>query len=197
MGIILTQEQRAEVLISYIDATIADLDVRTRDISNHDKPSCYIGGIGYRGAHGITSTEPDYAPFEFVHADNVARSLKQEHAFVDIEVIIEWDPDVLFIDEGGSQLVMEDIANQSVLAGVRALLQGRVYGVLPYNSYTTNYGTVLADAYYIGSVLYPQAFSDIDPAMKANEIYQTLLGSPVYQDIQMAYGGFIYLHMDG
>jgi hypothetical protein len=28
----------------------------------------YIGGVAHRGAHGITSTEPDYAPFRFVRA---------------------------------------------------------------------------------------------------------------------------------
>jgi len=196
-GSIVKAEQRAEALISYMDATIEDLDKRTRNIPDSDKPSCYVGGVGYRGAHGIASTEPDYAPFQFIHADNVAGSLQQEHAFVDIEAIIEWNPDVLFIDQAGSQLVMQDITNHSVLAGVWAIQQDQVYGVLPYNWYSTNYGTVLADAYYIGSVLYPDAFSDIDLPMKANEIYQTLLGGPVYQDMQMAYGGFIHMHTDG
>ena len=194
---ILEVEHRAEAVISYIDATIADLDTRTRDIPDSARPSCYVGGVCYRGAHGIASTEPDYAPFQFVHADNVAGSLQQEHAFVDIEAIIEWNPDVLFIDEGGSQLVMQDITNHSVLADVRAIRQGQIYGVLPYNWYSTNYGTVLANAYYIGSVLYPDAFSDIDPEVKANEIYQMLLGSPIYQDMQTAYGGFIHMHTDG
>ncbi|MDD3492022.1 MAG: iron ABC transporter substrate-binding protein [Candidatus Thermoplasmatota archaeon] len=196
-GSILGKQQRAEAVVSYINATIEDLDTRTRNISDHDRPSCYIGGIAYRGAHGIVSTEPDYAPFAFVNARNVASGLAAEHAFVDIEAIIEWDPHVLFIDEGGSQLVVQDITNRSVLASVEAIRQGRVYGVLPYNWYTTNYGTVLADAYYIGSVLYPAAFSDIEPVSKANEIYRMLLGSPVYEDMQTAYGGFTQMHING
>ena len=36
--------------------------------------------------------------------------------------------------------------------------------------YSTNIDTVIANAYYIGKVLYPDEFRDIDPAEKADEI---------------------------
>jgi iron complex transport system substrate-binding protein len=52
--------------------------------------------------------------------------------------------------------------------------------VLPYNWYTQNFGSILADAWYVGKVLYPDQFADVDPAAKADEIYQFLLSANVY-----------------
>jgi iron complex transport system substrate-binding protein len=67
----------------------------------------------------------------------------------------------------------------------------RIYGVMPYNWYANNYDTVLADAYYIGKLLYPDRFSDIDPEVKADEIYTMLDGKPVYADMKKLFGGFV------
>jgi hypothetical protein len=44
-------------------------------------------------------------------------------------------------------------------------------------------GVLLADAYAIGKILYPAAFSDIDPERKCDEIYTYLVGQPVYVQI--------------
>jgi len=64
-----------------------------------------VGGIGYRGVHGIESTEIGFLPLEFVQANNVTNMLKGEgHIFIDKEKLFEWDPDVLFIDEGCFEL---------------------------------------------------------------------------------------------
>ena len=67
---------------------------------------------------------------------------------------------------------------------------GHVYGVLPYNFYNTNIGIAIADAYYIGKVVYPERFKDIDPVKKANEILQFLDGKPVYSELAKEFGGF-------
>ncbi|MEM3679350.1 MAG: iron ABC transporter substrate-binding protein, partial [Candidatus Bathyarchaeia archaeon] len=61
---------------------------------------------------------------------------------------------------------------------------------LPYNYYHTNVAVALADAYYIGKVLYPDKFADVDPAKKADEIFNFFLGKPLYQSYMEAYGGF-------
>ena len=44
-------------------------------------------------------------------------------------------------------------------------------------------GVLLADAYAIGKILYPAAFSDIDPERKCDEIHTYLVGQPVYFQI--------------
>ena len=194
---VLDKEKRAEELIDYIDGTIQDLNDRTRNIPDQDKPTCYVGGIGYRGSHGIVSTETNYGPFLFVNVKNVASGLGTAHAFVDPEALIQWDPDVIFADEGGISLIEQDFTNNTAYQTMKAVKSGDIYGVLPYNYYSTNYGTVLSDAYYIGKVLYPDAFADIDPKDKADEIYRTLVGKGVYVDMEEIFGGFKEFQIEG
>ena len=46
--------------------------------------------------------------------------------------------------------------------------------------------TALADAYYAACMLYPEQFADIDPEVKAGEIFTELLGSNPYPDLKEA-----------
>ncbi len=61
---------------------------------------------------------------------------------------------------------------------------------MPYNFYTTNIETAMADAYYLGKVLYPEKFKDIDTQKKADEIYKLLLGKELYSQMADNFGGF-------
>ncbi|MHA1270941.1 MAG: iron ABC transporter substrate-binding protein [Candidatus Helarchaeota archaeon] len=190
IGEVMNVQNRAEELITYIDSIIDDLNNRTENIPNATRPTVYIGGIGYHGTHGLSSTEPCYPPFEFIHANNVASGLGVDHAFVDDEQVINWNPYYLFIDGGGLELAIQDIQNGSALWDtLDAIKENRTYVVLPYNYYTTNIETEIVDAYYIGMVLYPSNFTDINFTTKTSEIYNTFLGTDVYQDMVSEYGG--------
>jgi len=61
---------------------------------------------------------------------------------------------------------------------------------LPYNYYTINLGTCFANAYFIGKVVIPSNFNDIDPEKKADGIYLFLLGKRVYSNMKKDYGGY-------
>ncbi|MCP1661692.1 MAG: iron ABC transporter substrate-binding protein [Methanocalculus sp. MSAO_Arc1] len=193
MGSVIGREDRAEAVIAFIDETIEDLEARTRDIPPEERKRAYVGGVGSRGAHGIISTEPAYGPFAWVHAENVASGLGTDHADIAKEALVDWDPEYLFIDLSSMHLgegnALDQLKTDPALQGLTAVKTGNVYGVLPFNSYTTNYGTVLADAYFIGSVLYPEQFADIDPAEKADEIYSFLVGEPVFAELNSQYDG--------
>ncbi len=192
IGRITRKEKRAEEIISFIRRCVSDLRKRTRDICEGERRKIYVGGIGYRGAHGIFSTQSLYPPFEAVSAMNVAKlSGKKGHLFIDKETLIKWDPDVIFIDEAGIVVFKKDYLREpQFYKSLRAFRDGEVYGVLPFNFYWTNLGTALADAYYIGKVLYPSRFSDVDPVEKADEIYTFLVGKPVYDEMAKQFGGF-------
>jgi iron complex transport system substrate-binding protein len=186
MGKVIGKEERAEEVIAYIEATIADLEARTGDIPEAERKTVYIGGVSYAGAHGIISTEPAYPPFLWVNAKNVAAGLGTAHADVAKEALVDWDPEYLFIDVGTIQTESDgaigELKNDPALKGLTAVKEGRVYGVLPYNFYSTNYETVLANAYFIGKTLYPDQFAEIDPEEKANEIYTFFIGKPVFDE---------------
>ena len=191
MGEVLGREDRAEEVIAYIEATIADLESRTGDIPEAKRKTVYVGGVSSAGAHGIISTEPAYPPFLWVHAKNVAAGLGTAHADVAKEALVDWNPEYIFIDVGTIQMendgAIGELKTDPALQGLSAAKEGRVYGVLPYNFYNTNYETVLADAYFIGKTLYPDRFEDVDPAQKANEIFAFFIGKPNFGDLNGQY----------
>ncbi|MCG8634593.1 MAG: iron ABC transporter substrate-binding protein [Desulfobacterales bacterium] len=191
MGQVLGKEDRARAVIEFFNREIKGLAGRTR--GETEKKNCFVGGIAFKGPHGFRSTEPFYPPFEFVNAVNIAgQGLPPDkeirHTILSKEKILMADPGVLFLDlstfqmeEGHSGLY--ELKTDPVYRALTAVEQDKVYGLLPYNWYTVNFGSVLADAWYIGTVLYPDRFKDIDPGKKADEIYTFLLGTPVFDQM--------------
>ena len=195
-GKILNCSKRADAVIAYVESLRGDLGKRTEDgtggVKKGEKATVYVGGIGYRGAHGIGSTEQHYIPFEWTHANNIADNLKPttgSHVFVDQETLLKLNPDIIFIDGGGLVLVAGDYKkNPSYYNGLKAFTHHRVYTLLPFNWYVTNVGTALADAYAIGKILFENRFRDIDPEHMADEIHTFLVGKPVYEQLAKDYG---------
>ena len=109
----------------------------------------------------------------------------------DPEKIVAWDPDVIFLDPGNLDLVRSEYeTNPRYFEALRAVRNGQLYSCPSFNNYSTNVGYALADAYYAGTVLFPQQFSDIDIAEKADEILAFLLGEAYYDE--MAADGLFY-----
>jgi len=202
MGDVVGRRSRAEKVIAFLEAVIADLEQRTAAIPLSRKKTCYVGGIAYKGSHGLRSTEPSYPPFLFVNAANVAgnaasRGEAGRQVTIAKEQLLVWDPDVLFLDLATLQLEgaasgLWEMRNDPALKTLRAVQAGKVYGLLPYNWYTKNFGSILADAYFIGKVLYPDAFKDVDPAAKADDMYSFLVGAPVFKEMNAAFGNMVF-----
>ncbi|AKB53821.1 Iron(III) dicitrate-binding protein [Methanosarcina barkeri MS] len=191
MGQVVGKQERAEEVINYINATMQDLENRTADIPESERKTAYIGGVSMAGAHGIISTEPAYPPFLWVNANNVASGMGADHADIAKEALVDWDPEYIFIDIGtlqvGNEGAIGELKNDTSLSGLSAVKNKKVYGVIPYNYYSTNYESVLANAYFVGKVLYPDRFEDIDPEAKADEIYTFFVGKPVFSEINEQY----------
>jgi iron complex transport system substrate-binding protein len=191
MGSITGTSARADELIAYINATKADLKKRTMDIPASEQKTAYVGGVSYAGPHGIVSTEPAYPPFALVNVRNIAGSAGTQHADVSKETIVGADPQFIFIDVGTLQVpdggAITELRTNAAFSDLTAVRNKNVYGVLPYNFYSTNYESVLADAYFIGKTVYPDRFSDIDPAAKADEIYTMFVGKPVFAELNGNY----------
>lgn len=191
-GRILNRRERADAVVNYIEGRREDLNKRTGDLPDGKNPGVFVGGIGYRGAHGIASTQRQYIPLDWNNTVNLARQVEStigSHLFVDKEVLLGLDPDVIFIDGGGLKLVAEDYRKKpDFYQALSAFQSNRIYTLLPFNFYTTNIGTAMADAYAIGKILYPDRFADVDPGAKADEIYRFLVGRPVYEQMKAEYG---------
>ena len=188
LGELYQLESRAEELTAYLKAIQKDLDERTSAIAEEAKPSCYVGGVAFKGQHGFEGTEAYYGPFELIHAKNLANTTEQTGAFnIDVEQVLSWDPDLIFLDFNGMSLIGEDYAaHPDFYNALTAVKEGKVYSQISFRSYASNLETALADAYYAACVMYPEQFRDIDPVEKAGEIFTELLGSNPYSDLEEA-----------
>lgn len=202
MGSSLGKEERAEQVITFFEETIADLERRTATVKDKQRPTVYLGGVSFKGPHGFQSTEPAYPPFEFINVKNLAydkamTTKELSNSNIAKEKIVAWDPDYLFLDlatlqlgdkAGGLYELQTDPAYQT-LSSVQA---NRIFGLLPYNGYTSNHGSTLANAYFIGKLLYPDQFSDIEPEKKADEIYGFLVNAPVFATMNGFFGNLAF-----
>ncbi len=54
----------------------------------------------------------------------------------------------------------------------------------------------MADIYFLGKILYPKEFKDIDPVEKADEIYEFILGVKLYDEMAKKFGGYIEIDLE-
>ncbi len=191
-GKFLDKSARAEEVIAFIKKSEKDLRDRTSDIPDGLRPRAYVGAIGFKGVHGLTSTEAFYLPLEWVQARNVANEIgRTGHNYIDPEKLLLWNPEFIFIDAGGLEMVQSDYRrNAGFYRRLSAVQKNRVFLTLPYNYYHTNIEIMIADAYFIGRILYPTHFADIEPAKKTDEIFNFFIGLPVYNRIKKELYGF-------
>ena len=188
LGDLYRKEARATALTQYLNTLQKDLEDRTKDIPEDSKPTVYVGGVSFKGHHGFEGTEAGYGPFQLIHAKNLADTTGQTGAFnIDLEQVLSWDPDIIFVDFNGLSLINEDYAkNPNYYNALTAVQEGKVYSQISFRSSASNLETALADAYYAACILYPDQFRDVDPVAKAAEIFTQLLGVNPYPDLKEA-----------
>lgn len=186
LGELYGKQSRAAELTAYLQGIQKDLDARTKDIPDSEKPSVYVGGVSFKGHHGFEGTEAGYGPLALIHAKNLADTTGQTGAFnIDLEQVMTWDPDIIFLDLNGMSLILEDYGkNPDYYNALTAVRSGKVYSQISFRSNASNLETALADAYYAACMIYAQQFSDVDPIAKAGEIFETLLGVNPYNDLK-------------
>lgn len=189
LGRVIDRGERAESLIHFISRLEDDLAARTASVST--RPAVYVGAISYRGKHGITSSDSTYPPLAWVNGGNVAAAVTPPgHVFIDQEKLLLWNPDVIFLDAGGLDRVEEEYRkNPAFFTMLKAVREGRVYAVPPYNVYHTNIEIALANACFMGKILSPQGFTGLDPVQEADVIFEAFLGAKLYEQLrQNRYG---------
>ena len=184
IGRVLGTERHVDSLIQYVNAQIADLKERTEGLSH--RPDVYVGGISYKGSKDITSTDPYYAALEMIQTRNVADVIDPRFVspitgtYIDIEALITWNPEVIFVDYYGMDLVKDNFrTNTALLQTTKAGANHSVYQIWPYNNYHSNFDVMLMNAWYMGKILYPDRFADVDMNEKVNEISNSFYGQPI------------------
>ncbi len=191
-GDIMGTTEQCTKLITAMKEWQRDLNDRTKDIPDTDKPSVYAGAINFRGAHGIEGTYANYPPFDAINAKNVVDETGEDGALiVEKEKLLVWNPDVIFLTPSNMNLVNDDYRiNPNYYSSLKAFKDSNVYTQINYNYFGTNIELSIVDAYYAGTIIYPNAFSDIDFEAKADEIFMEMLGHQYIQVLNNSGNGF-------
>mgnify|MGYP000671144998 CR=1 FL=1 len=189
---------RAETVIAFIQECLADLDSRTCSIADDNKPTALCAAATFRGGHGIAGVYANNAVFATVNAKDVTVGYidAQKGVEVDKEQVLEWNPDLIVLDASNLGLVENEYAEDpAFFESLNAVKNGELYQWPNSTSNYTNVEIPLVNAYYIGSVMFPEAFADVDFETKAEEIFRFFLGHDGYLSVLnnagMGYGSVV------
>lgn len=194
VGDLLGRKTKADSLIAYIRSEVDELQRRSARCS---APRAYLGGISYKGRHDILSTDPHYAPFEMVNLANTAQQIDAAkipllgNTTIDLETLIDWNPEVMFIDQGGYRLVKNNFDSFNALSRLLDCYKNKqIYLLWPYYMFHSNFEVMLINAWNVGKVMYPDAFADVDMRAKTDEILTHFVGKPVTDELIEQWGWF-------
>lgn len=184
-GDVLNRSDRAQELIDFIGEIKSDLSRRTNTIVDDKKVTAYTGAVTFSGAHGFAGTYSHFGPFDAVAAKNVADTEARTGYYeADLEQILRWNPQVIFLDPGNLSLVKRDMDNRKeVFSALQAFKEGAVYTMPSFNNYSTNITYCLINGYWAGKVLFPEAFSDVDMKEVSARIMTLFLGRDFYDEM--------------
>ncbi|MBO6040743.1 MAG: ABC transporter substrate-binding protein [Oscillospiraceae bacterium] len=193
--------ERAEEVLAYLHVCLDDLAARTGGIPEAERPSVLAAAATSRTAHGISTVYANSAILAALGVKDVTKGLANgpKGLEVDREQILEWDPDFIILDAGNVYLVRAEYEEDpEYFSRLTAVNEGRLYQWPNSSANYTNVEIPLASAYYTGCLLYPEAFADVDPAAKAEEIYEFFLGRGDYRALLEENGlGFAEVRLNG
>ena len=187
LGKVFCREERAEEIVSFVEAETQAIRTRVEAIAEADKPSVYICGLGNWGTTNHLMTSPNFPLFEIAGVKNVISGLATKgNQSIEKEkfVAIGSDIDIMIIDAAAVKNIKPLYAEDpTMFDSVKAWNNGEVYLQLAFNAYYTNYELALADTWFIAKSVYPQLFEDIDMNAKLNEITTVFLGQAMSEEI--------------
>ncbi len=186
IGDICGKKERAEELVKYIKDTLDDLNNRTKDFPEDKKITALAAAATYCGKHSIDWIYANYPVFEALSVNDMAKGLAEKSTGfqVDKETVLNWNPEILFFDAGNMHLVREDYElNPDYFEQLKAVKNDNLYQWPNSTYHYSNIEIPLATGYFVGSILYPDEFSDIVFEDKANEIFKMFLGVDDYMKV--------------
>jgi iron complex transport system substrate-binding protein len=193
MGAALGKSERAEAVLDFFNREMTDIKLRAKkeEISEEAKPLTYVGGVSYNGSHAFNSSEAGYPPFVIAEVNNPVKEndsiIGKRQIMIAKEKILEWNPDILFLDLGtlylGEASGLTELQTDPAYRSLKAVKEDNVFALLPNNFYFENHDAVLANTWFVAKTIYPEQFTDIDPKKKADEIFTFLVGKPVFEQL--------------
>ena len=197
LGKIFAQEEKAAKLNKFVAEEKAAIEAKVADISEADKPSVYICGLGNWGTTDHLMTAESYISFEIAGVKNVVNGLGiqgigpiEEEKFVELGKKM----DIIIMDAAAVKNIKPLYAEDKTMFDTcKAWKNGEVYLQMAYNAYYTNYEIALINTWFIAKTVYPEVFADVDLTAKTNEVTKMFLGAELAEEIfacPSSFGGY-------
>ena len=197
LGKVFGEEEKAAQLVTYVQDEAAAISARVADISEEEKPSVYICGLGNWGTTDHLMTAENYVSFEIAGVKNVLKDLGiqgigpiEEEKFVELGEQM----DIIIMDAAAVKNIKPLYAEDPTMFDTcKAWTEGEVYLEMAYNAYYTNYEIALINTWFIAKTVYPEQFADIDLTVKTNEVTKQFLGAELADAIfacPSSFGGY-------
>ena len=197
LGKIFAQEEKATKLNKFVAEEKAAIEAKVADISEADKPSVYICGLGNWGTTDHLMTAESYISFEIAGVKNVVNGLGiqgigpiEEEKFVELGEKM----DIIIMDAAAVKNIKPLYAEDKTMFDTcKAWKNGEVYLQMAYNAYYTNYEIALINTWFIAKTVYPEVFADVDLTAKTNEVTKMFLGAELAEEIfacPSSFGGY-------
>ena len=197
LGVIFGNEEKAETLVSFIEAERAEIQKRTADIPDEEKPAVYICGLGNWGTTNHLMTAQNYISFNVANVKNVVTDLEAPGIqAIEAEkfVALGEDMDIIIMDAAAVKNIKPLYAETpDMFDTCKAWQNGEVYLEMAYNAYYTNYEIAMINTWFIARTVYPDRFEDVDMTAKVNEVTQVFFGMNLADQIAAApssFGGY-------
>ncbi len=189
LGELFGESNRAHTLCEGIKSMISEIE----SIATTTSDTAYACGMFYYGAASLVKGSGNYLPFDYSDVTNVMPSASNKQPYIiDLETLISYDPDYIFIDSVDLSSVISQIdsyISSTGLGDVSAIENGEIYSTMIYKFYGTNWENQLINSYYVASLMdsdYTWSFEDM-----ANEVLQLFYSGTgiTYDDLVEIQGG--------
>ena len=197
LGKVFGEEEKAATLVQYVQDEAAAISAAVAEISEEEKPSVYICGLGNWGTTDHLTTAENYVSFEIAGIKNVLKGLGiqgigpiEEEKFVELGEQM----DIIIMDAAAVKNIKPLYAEDPTMFDTcKAWNEGQVYLEMAYNAYYTNYEIALINTWFIAKTVYPETFAHIDLTAKTNEVTQAFFGMDLAEEIfayPSSFGGY-------
>ncbi len=180
LGKVLGQEDRAEEIVSGIEAIIKDLDSLRRS----SEAKVYVAGVTYQGSNELNATFPKYMPFSLTGNKNAYTGQSDGYRVtLNVEDIPGMDIDMIIIDPSSSdRLGTGYTGSQNFLEYVYRINTDSdagndipLYVTVPIVWDSINYDCALASAYYVTHLTYGTLTLE-EVSKKIENVFTTFYG---------------------
>ncbi len=114
----------------------------------------------------------------------------QKNTLLDAEQVLAWDPAYIFLDAAGKDIWQQELTRPAFQA-LTTSRKNHVFSVLPFNWHTINYEHLLCNTWFIGKIVYPEGFADVDIEKRSAEIIQYFYSTDIFDEVKKTYDPFV------